>query len=119
MEELEPYDAGNITLSLGGDLGSCFIQPDRFYTSQNVVVLIPKWKMPFEVKQFIATMIFRESKSYYKPFINELNPHIKTDFSFFLPVDTKEKPDWKYMENYMQSIIKNAELDLRAIQTIF
>ena len=63
LEELEPYDAGNITLSLGGDLGSCFIQPDRFYTSQNVVVLIPKWKMPFEVKQFIATMIFRESKS--------------------------------------------------------
>ena len=119
LEELEPYDAGNMTLSLGGDLGSCFIQPDRFYTSQNVVVLIPKWKMPFEVKQFIATMIFRESKSYYKPFINELNPHIKTDFSFFLPVDTKEKPDWKYMENYMQSIIKNAELDLRAIQTVF
>ena len=72
-----------------------------------------------KAKQFIATMIFRESKSYYKPFINELNPHIKTDFSFFLPVDTKGKPDWKYMENYMQSIIKNAELDLRAIQTIF
>ena len=41
LEELEPYDAGNITLSLGGDLGSCFIQPDRFYTSLNVVVLIP------------------------------------------------------------------------------
>ena len=54
LEELEPYDAGNMALSLGGDLGSCFIQPD-----------------------------------------------------------------WKYMENYMQSIIKNAELDLRAIQTIF
>ena len=54
LEELEPYDAGNMTLSLGADLGSYFIQPD-----------------------------------------------------------------WKYMENYMQSIIKNAELDLRAIQTIF
>ena len=53
LEELEPYDAGNMALSLGGDLGSCFIQPDR-----------------------------------------------------------------KYMENDMQSIM-NAELDLRAIQTIF
>ena len=28
------------------------------------------------------------------------------------------QPDWKYMENDMQSIM-NAELDLRAIQTIF
>ena len=37
-----------MTLSLGGEyLGSCFIQPDVFYTSQNVVVLIPKWKNVF------------------------------------------------------------------------
>ena len=36
-----------------------------------------------------------------------------------IKVDTKGKPDRKYMENDMQSIIKNAELDLRAIQTIF
>lgn len=48
---VEPYEAGNMTLSLGGEyLGSCFIQPDVFYTSQNVVVLVPKWDMSFEVK---------------------------------------------------------------------
>lgn len=83
IDGLEPYSTGNMTLSLGGEyLGSCFVQPDKFYTSQNVVVLIPKWDMSFEVKQFIATMIFRESRSYYKAFIDELNRHIKTDFRF-------------------------------------
>ena len=120
IDGLEPYTTGNLTLSLGGEyLGSCFVQPDKFYTSQNVVVLIPKWDMSFEVKQFIATMIFRESRSYYKAFIDELNRHIKTDFSFYLPVDDAGKPDWGHMEEYMRSVMKNAEIDLTAMQTIF
>lgn len=120
IDGLEPYSTGNMTLSLGGEyLGSCFVQPDKFYTSQNVVVLMPKWDMSFEVKQFIATMIFRESRSYYKAFIDELNRHIKTDFSFYLPVDDAGKPDWGHMEEYMRSVMKNAEIDLTAMQTIF
>ena len=120
IDGLEPYSTGNMTLSWGGEyLGSCFVQPDKFYTSQNVVVLIPKWDMSFEVKQFIATMIFRESRSYYKAFIDELNRHIKTDFSFYLPVDDAGKPDWGHMEEYMRSVMKNAEIDLTAMQTIF
>ena len=120
IDGLEPYSTGNMTLSLGGEyLGSCFVQPDKFYTSQNVVVLIPKWDMSFEVKQFIATMIFRESRSYYKAFIDELNRHIKTDFSFYLPVDDAGKPEWGHMEEYMRSVMKNAEIDLTAMQTIF
>ena len=120
IDGLKPYSTGNMTLSLGGEyLGSCFVQPDKFYTSQNVVVLIPKWDMSFEVKQFIATMIFRESRSYYKAFIDELNRHIKTDFSFYLPVDDAGKPDWGHMEEYMRSVMKNAEIDLTAMQTIF
>lgn len=104
---LKPYSAGNMTLSLGGEyLGSCFVQLDKFYTSQNVVVLMPKQEMSFAVKQFIATMIFRESRSYYKAFNDELNRHIKTDFSFYLPVDADGKPDWSYMDKYMSQMIQ-------------
>lgn len=116
---ITPYEAGNMTLSLGGEyLGSCFVQPERFYTSQNVVVLIPRWDMPFGVKQFIATMVFRESRLYYKAFIDELNRHIKTDFSFYLPVDAAGKPNWAYMDEYMQATIKSSKSDLLAMQSI-
>lgn len=116
---LVPYAAGNMTLSLGGEyLGSCFVQPDAFYTSQNVVVLKPKQQMSFAVKQFIATMIFRESRSYYKAFIDELNRHIKTDFSFYLPVDGDGKPNWTYMESYMKNLMQKSENALNALQTI-
>lgn len=110
ISNLEPYAAGNMTLSLGGEyLGSCFIQPDVFYTSQNVVVLVPKWDMPFEVKLFISVMVFRESRTYYKAFIDELNRHIKTDFSFYLPIDTEGNPDWDFMKRYMSDIMSSSE----------
>lgn len=116
---ITPYEAGNMTLSLGGEyLGSCFVQPDKFYTSQNVAVLIPQWDMSFSVKQFISTMIFRESRMYYKAFVDELNRHIKTDFSFYLPVDASGKPDWAYMDAYMREVVNNTKANLSAMQII-
>lgn len=105
IKGIEPYKAGNLTLSLGGAyLGSCFIQKEQFYTSQNVVVLIPKLKISEYCKKFIATMIFKESQTYYKAFENELNRHIKRDFSIYLPVKSDNSPDWEYMENYMKKL---------------
>ena len=104
IDDLEPYEADNLTLSLGGEyLGSCFIQPAPFYTSQNVIVLKPKRQMSFNVKMFIAIMVFKESQLYYKAFLDELNRHIKTDFSIYLPTKNNT-PDWQYMEDYMSNI---------------
>lgn len=111
IEDIKPYEAGNLTLSLGGVyLGSCFIQKEQFYTSQNVIVLIPKMRMSEYCKKFIATVIFKESPTYYKAFENELNRHIKRDFSICLPVKSDNSPDWQYMEEYMKKLetsIKN------------
>ena len=110
IEGVVPYKAGYMTLSLGGEyLGSCFIQPKPFYTSQNVIVLIPNEKMTDNIKRFIATMIFKESRLHYKAFVDELNKHIKTDFEIYLPSLEDGSPDWQYMENYMQAIMQNSE----------
>lgn len=109
IDDIKPYEAGLMTLSLGGEyLGSCFIQDKPFYTSQNVIVLKPKHKMSRYVKQYIATIIFRESQLHYKAFIDELNRHIKTDFSIPLPVDSNGNIDWDYMEQFMAYIEKRA-----------
>ena len=85
IEDIKPYEAGNLTLSLGGVyLEYC--------------------------KKFIATVIFKESPTYYKAFENELNRHIKRDFSICLPVKSDNSPDWQYMEEYMKKLetsIKN------------
>lgn len=105
IDNLEPYPSGSLSISLGGEyLGSCFIQDNPFYTSQNVNVLIPKVQMSEYVKLFISTIIFKESRTHYKAFVDELNRHIRTDFTFILPVDDNNEPDYKYMENYMANL---------------
>jgi putative S-cspCI len=115
IKGIEPYEAGNLTLSLGGAyLGSCFVQKEPFYTSQNVVVLIPKLRMSEYCKKFIATMVFKESQTYYKAFENELNRHIKSDFSIYLPVKTDNSPDWEYMETYMRNLEKTLKNMIKA-----
>lgn len=105
IDGIKPFDAGKMTLSLGGEyLGSCFVQPKPFYVSQNVVVLTPKVKMSNYIKWYIATAIFKESRLHYKAFSDELNRHIMTDFSFKLPITSTGEPNWQYMENYMRNI---------------
>lgn len=105
IEGIDPYDAGCLTISLGGEyLGSCFIQERQFYTSQNVNVLIPRHYMSDYCKRFISTMIFKEGRLRYKAFIDELNRHMKTDFSILLPVTSDNKPDWSYMDSYMKKV---------------
>lgn len=109
---LEPYSAGLLTLSLGGEyLGSCFVQDKPFYTSQNVNVLIPKHPMSDSSKKFISTVIFCEGQAHYKAFSDELNRHIKRDFSILLPARKDGTPDFEYMETFMkkrESVVRKA-----------
>lgn len=109
IDGVSPYSAGNLTLALGGQyLGSCFVQRNEFYTSQNVVVLIPRVNLSIETKLFISTTIFRESQLHYKAFIDELNRHIKKDFRIILPSVEKEGrilPDFDLMHKYFSKIL--------------
>lgn len=119
IQNLTPYSAGNLTLALGGAyLGSCFIQEEPFYTSQNVVVLIPKKDISFEAKQFIATTIFKESQNNYRAFIKELNAHIKKDFTIKLPAKADGTPDYEYMSEYINKIKHKTSNTLGILQAI-
>lgn len=109
VDKVEPYPPGLITLALGGTIGACFVQPRKFYTSQNVIVLNSKQKLSFAVKAFMSAIIWRVSDMYYDAFSNELNRHIKTDFVFWLPVTSDDQPDWEWMEQYMQRQLDKTE----------
>ena len=55
---IEPFDSGLITVSLGGSyLLSSFVQPEPFYTAQNIKVLRPKRQMSFTEKIFYCKAI--------------------------------------------------------------
>lgn len=119
IQGLKPYQPGSLTLALGGAyLGSCFIQEEPFYTSQNVVVLIPKENITFEAKQFIATAIFKESQNNYRAFIKELNAHIKRDFIIKLPTNSDGTPDYDYMSTYVSRIKDQSSRALSVLQKV-
>lgn len=109
VDGVAPYDAGALTLALGGTIGACFVQTDKFYTSQNVVVLFPRQPISLMTKCFLSKIIWHVSDMYYDAFSNELNKHIKTDFVFYLPITSDGQPDWAWMEQYMQQQIDKAE----------
>lgn len=114
---VHPYQKGCITLALGGSIGSCFVQEEPFYTSQNVAVLMPKNEQSVYVLRFIASVI-SHSVLYgkYKAFTEELNKHIKTDFVISLPVTSEGNPDFEFMDMYMQDIMKESETSLENLR---
>ncbi len=84
-----PYQAGNITVSLGGSLLASFVQLEPFYTGQNVAVLKPKEEMIFAERLYVC-MCIAHNRFRYSTFGREANRTIRT-----LPVPARsEFPDW-------------------------
>ena len=69
---IDPFESGLITVALGGSTLSSFVQPQRFYTSQNIKVLIPKIKMSFNEKVYYC-MAIRLNKHKYTSHGREAN----------------------------------------------
>lgn len=100
----KPYSAGIMTIALGGSIGKTFIQPTRFYTCQNVAVLIPKTNLSIYHKIFLKTIIEKECETRFVAFGRELNSHIKNDFFIKLPANNGQ-PDWQWMEDYAKNTL--------------
>jgi hypothetical protein len=65
LASVEPYPSGLITVTLGGSyLLSTFVQPNEFYTAQNVKVLSPKGKMSFREKVYYCACIAHNRHRY-------------------------------------------------------
>ncbi|MCL5949039.1 MAG: restriction endonuclease subunit S [Candidatus Bathyarchaeota archaeon] len=95
--DIEPYNEGLITVSLGGSfLLSSFVQPKKFYTAQNVAVLTPLRPMNFGEKIFYCKCISM-NRFKYSAFGREANKTLK-----FLQVPEKA-PDW--IEEYVEKTV--------------
>lgn len=90
IEGVAPYDAGLITVALGGSkLLSAFVQEAPFYTAQNVAVLRPLEPMTFEQKLYICIAI-RHNRFRYSAFGREANRTLRT----LVVPDLHEIPAW-------------------------
>jgi len=87
---LRPYEAGLITVALGGTKLLCsFVQEHPFYTAQNVAVLKPKTPMTFAEKLFVCICI-RHNRFRYSAFGREANRTLR----YMLVPEASEYPNW-------------------------
>lgn len=98
IADMPPYEAGLITVALGGSkLLSSFVQEAPFYTAQNVAVLRPRIPMTFQQKIFVCLCI-RHNRFRYSAFGREANRTLRTmiipapsDFPTWLATDTESE----------------------------
>lgn len=119
-KNIEPFERGLITVTMGGSyLLSSFVQPQPFYTAQNIKILKPKQKMTLQEKLFYCCAIehnrfryhshSREANSTFDkllvPDFNEL-PNYLSSYSLMSPFPSKpiqenklrlETKIWKYI----------------------
>lgn len=90
FNDVEPLEAGLITVTLGGTyLLSSFVQPEPFYTAQNVAILKPKYDLTLNEKIYYCTCI-KLNRFRYGAFGREANRTLK---DMEVP-DISEIPKW-------------------------
>jgi hypothetical protein len=104
VEGKQPFEAGLITVALGGTkLLASFVQLRPFYTAQNVSVLRPLTKMSLAEKLFMCLAI-RHNRFRYTAFGREANRTLRT----LIVPEPSEFPEWVKSQD---TSILEADLD--------
>ena len=86
-----------LSLANSGSVGTCFYEPFEFIASDHVTHL--KGNFTKYTYLFLANMLNRLSEKY--NFNREINdPRIQKEY-ILLPINSKNEPDYEYMNNYM------------------
>lgn len=101
----ESIHNGNVlTVCYNGSVGETFYQEERFWASDDVNVLKPKFLLTKEIALFLCTIIRKIGKQY--AFINKWRLEDMKNEKIKLPVKRDGTPDWDSVTVYMKSIIQ-------------
>lgn len=90
-------------------LGVCFYQEKEFSASDHVEVLRPKFLMSKNIALFFCVILNKMRQILgYKYDKKRSQTAIKQE-KILLPISSKDKPDWEFMENYIKQSKKDIE----------
>ncbi len=97
------HPGGTITVAVNGNnVAEAYYQPDPYFASDDVAVLVPKFEMSREVGLFVATAIRGEKFRFSygrKWFSNRMS-----ESTIKLPADGEGGPDWGLCTRYVASL---------------
>ena len=107
IDDVEPFAAGLLTVTLGGTyLLSTFMQPEPFYTAQNIKILTPNEPMTAAEKMFYCVCI-RANRFKYSTHGREANRSL----DLILVPSRKELPEWIEEVNATKFAIRSDHLN--------
>lgn len=98
---IDPQPKNTITVAGGGSVLSTFLQTQPFYSGRDLYLLYSKEEISHKAKLFIVTIIKANKYRYnYGRQANTSLPYLRLR----LPVLVNGKPDWEWMESYVDSL---------------
>lgn len=100
----EQYQPNCITVNYNGSVGEAFYQREPFWASDDVNVLYAKswWHLNVFIAMFIITVI--RSNKYKFDYGRKWTLEKMTESTILLPKSKDGTPDWKWMEEFVQSL---------------
>ena len=106
------HPGNTITVAYHGSVGESFYQDERFWASDDVNVLYPKFAMNKEIAFFIIPVLRAVGQNY--QFIDKWKLDVMEDTLIKLP-SSHGKPDFKYMETYIKALEKRVSKSVDAL----
>ena len=94
------HPAGVLTVNYNGSVGKAFYQDERFWASDDVNVLYPRYKISKYAALFVATIIEKKGAEY--AFLDKWKLNTMKQDEILLPCGSDLSPDWDYMDEYMR-----------------
>lgn len=107
------HPANTITVNYNGSVGEAFYQTQPFWASDDVNVLYPKFTMNQCIALFLLPIIKRIGKRY--AFIDKWKKEDMENDFIKLPATSDGSPDWKYMENYISTLMNKQKQNLKRL----
>lgn len=110
------HPANSITVTYNGSIGEVFYQEEPFWASDDVNVLYPKFNLNRNIALFIMATI-RGLRFKYDYIYKWMKEYLEQEV-IKLPVTSIGTPDWGYMDNYMDNVVKQTELILDNLKPV-
>ncbi len=106
------HPVGTITVTYNGSVGECFYQTERFWASDDVNVLYPKFEMSEQIALFFLAPLSKKGKGYGYAF-KWTKEKMEKD-SIGLPVDKNGNIDFDYIESRIRELEESRIRELEA-----
>ena len=107
------YPKNTLTVCYNGSVGFSFYQDEPYWASDDINVLHPKFEMNRNIGLFIAPLIRIARRMH--SFVDKWTKEIMLKDTIILPTNYEGKPDFDYMNTFMQKVLEESEKNLNCL----